>query len=180
MPVDIFWQDLVKSGLDYLVVAIDGVTQNVYQKYRTNGNLELALSNLKKIIKYRKEYKSNLVVEWQMIDFPWNRQQQKMARQMAKRIKCDRFRIIKEMVLERLANKNSNQSRKRGCLLPYIIFIINAYQQVRPCFKIYHEDMVVGKWQPESFDSIWNGEELKNIRDRHKIATRIGCRTCRE
>ena len=69
---DEFWKDLVASGLDRLIVAIDGITQSVYQKYRRKGDLELVMCNLKKIVSHKKLIGSKLIVEWQMIDFPWN------------------------------------------------------------------------------------------------------------
>ena len=41
---------LLTSSLDALHVSIDGVTQEVYEKYRVGGNLETVLNNLKKLI----------------------------------------------------------------------------------------------------------------------------------
>jgi radical SAM protein with 4Fe4S-binding SPASM domain len=45
--------ELVDSGLDSLVVAVDGATEATYQKYRQGGNLETVLSNLRTILKVR-------------------------------------------------------------------------------------------------------------------------------
>lgn len=41
---------LVNSGLDLLVVSIDGLTQETYQKYRKGGNIEKVLHNLKLVL----------------------------------------------------------------------------------------------------------------------------------
>ena len=48
----------VESGLDRLIISIDGTTQNVYQQYRVGGNLEKVLEGAKNIMKWKKELKS--------------------------------------------------------------------------------------------------------------------------
>ena len=44
---------LLTLNLDALHISIDGVTQEVYEKYRVGGNLETVFNNLKKLI-YKK------------------------------------------------------------------------------------------------------------------------------
>ena len=41
---------LLTSNLDALHVSIDGVTQEVYEKYRVGGNLETVFNNFKKLL----------------------------------------------------------------------------------------------------------------------------------
>jgi MoaA/NifB/PqqE/SkfB family radical SAM enzyme len=48
----------VESGLDRLIISIDGTTQNVYQQYRVGGNLDKVLQGAKNIVKWKKELKS--------------------------------------------------------------------------------------------------------------------------
>ena len=42
-------EEYVASGLDYMLVSIDGATQEVYQKFRRNGSLEIVFRNLEKL-----------------------------------------------------------------------------------------------------------------------------------
>jgi MoaA/NifB/PqqE/SkfB family radical SAM enzyme len=44
-----FLEDLVRSGLSLLHVDIDGLDQEVYEKYRRKGNLKTVIKNLTKI-----------------------------------------------------------------------------------------------------------------------------------
>jgi radical SAM protein with 4Fe4S-binding SPASM domain len=44
---------LVDSGLDSLVVAVDGITQETYEKYRYGGRLERVISNIQNIVRVR-------------------------------------------------------------------------------------------------------------------------------
>jgi MoaA/NifB/PqqE/SkfB family radical SAM enzyme len=48
----------VESGLDRLIISIDGTTQDVYQQYRVGGNLEKVLQGAKNIVKWKKELNS--------------------------------------------------------------------------------------------------------------------------
>lgn len=48
----------VESGLDRLIISIDGTTQEVYQQYRVGGKLEKVLEGARNIVKWKKELKS--------------------------------------------------------------------------------------------------------------------------
>ena len=48
----------VESGLDRLIISIDGTTQEVYEQYRVNGSLEKVLAGTRAIIEAKKELKS--------------------------------------------------------------------------------------------------------------------------
>lgn len=48
----------VESGLDRLIISIDGTTQEVYQQYRVGGKLEKVLEGTKNIVHWKKELKS--------------------------------------------------------------------------------------------------------------------------
>lgn len=49
----------VESGLDRLIISIDGTTQDVYQQYRVGGKLEKVLEGTRNIIKWKKALKSS-------------------------------------------------------------------------------------------------------------------------
>src|ERR1700712_3365011 len=48
----------VESGLDRLIISIDGTTQDVYKQYRVGGNLEKVMQGARNIVKWKKELKS--------------------------------------------------------------------------------------------------------------------------
>jgi radical SAM protein with 4Fe4S-binding SPASM domain len=48
----------VESGLDRLIISIDGTTQDVYQQYRVGGKLEKVLQGAKNMVKWKRELKS--------------------------------------------------------------------------------------------------------------------------
>ena len=178
---DSFWENLVTSGLDTLIVAIDGISSPTYKRYRTNGNLRLVMSNLKKILKFRNQRKSRLFIEWQMIDFSWNRSEQDDARRLAKSLGCDRFQLIQNTYERRvLGSAEGKYLRSRNCLWPYVLLLVNVYGDVVPCFYPYCSPGVLGNLDDSTFGEIWNGKEIQRIRSKELIELRAGCSSCTE
>ncbi|MEO7210912.1 MAG: radical SAM protein, partial [Chitinophagaceae bacterium] len=48
----------MESGLDRLIISIDGTTQDVYQQYRRGGKLDKVIAGARNIVKWKKELKS--------------------------------------------------------------------------------------------------------------------------
>src|SRR3982751_4636054 len=48
----------IESGLDRLIISIDGTTQDVYQQYRVGGQLDKVIAGAKNIVKWKKELNS--------------------------------------------------------------------------------------------------------------------------
>jgi radical SAM protein with 4Fe4S-binding SPASM domain len=49
----------VESGLDRLIISIDGTTQETYQQYRVGGELNKVLEGARNILKWKKELRSS-------------------------------------------------------------------------------------------------------------------------
>ena len=85
-------EHLVRSGLDVLIVSLDGTTQEVYQVYRVNGYLDRVLDNIRLLVQKRAELGSvTPVLEWQFIVMRHNEHQVEEARRMAQDLGVDMF-----------------------------------------------------------------------------------------
>jgi len=51
-------REIVKSGLDRLIISIDGLTQETYEQYRVHGQLEKVIEGSKFLVDAKKEQKS--------------------------------------------------------------------------------------------------------------------------
>jgi radical SAM protein with 4Fe4S-binding SPASM domain len=51
-------KETVLSGLDRIIISIDGTTQETYQNYRVGGNLDKVLEGSKNIVKWKKQLQS--------------------------------------------------------------------------------------------------------------------------
>src|SRR3954463_4097371 len=55
---DVNARKTVESGLDRLIISIDGTTQETYEQYRVGGKLDKVLEGAANIVKWKKELKS--------------------------------------------------------------------------------------------------------------------------
>ena len=55
---DVNARKTVESGLDRLIISIDGTTQEVYEQYRVGGKLDKVIEGTKNIVKWKRELKS--------------------------------------------------------------------------------------------------------------------------
>ena len=87
-------QKTVESGLDRLIISIDGTTQDVYAQYRVGGNLSKVLEGARNIVKWKKLLKSKTpFVFFQFLVVRPNEHQLKDILTLAKEIGVDDVRF---------------------------------------------------------------------------------------
>ncbi len=177
---DEFWEKIVLSGVDRMILSIDGLTPEVYTKYRRKGDLELIFKNLDKLLYYRNMHNSSIMFEWQMIKFEWNKHQWVEANRRANELGVDLFQLIQNAYEIRGPKAKKNVRRKNNCIWAYIFLVINVYGDILPCCKMGQHPGNVGNMFNEDIKSIWNGNEIYKIRDPKLIRKRPGCKTCCE
>src|SRR3954470_23957388 len=75
----------VESGLDRLIISIDGTTQEVYEQYRIGGSLEKVLEGTKNILLWKKKLNSSTPhVIFQFLVVKPNQHQLKEVKKIAK------------------------------------------------------------------------------------------------
>ncbi len=80
------------SGLDYMLVSVDGATQPVYQIFRRNGKLELVFENLAKLVAAKRKLGARTpVIAWRFITFRHNVHEIPLARKKARELGVDQF-----------------------------------------------------------------------------------------
>ena len=86
-------EELVSSKIvSSIVVAIDGVSQDVYSIYRRQGNINHVIENIKKVNALKDKYKvSHPLLTWQYILFDHNQHEAEDAAKLAKELNMDIF-----------------------------------------------------------------------------------------
>jgi radical SAM protein with 4Fe4S-binding SPASM domain len=80
----------VESGLDRLIISIDGTTQETYQQYRIGGNLDKVLEGAANIVKWKKQLKSRTpFIIFQFLVVRHNEHQIEEVKKLAKQIGVD-------------------------------------------------------------------------------------------
>ncbi len=177
---------LLTSNLNALHVSIDGVTQEVYEKYRVGGNLEMVFNNLKKLVAAKNLYKSSTKIVWDFIVMKHNEQQVEEAKKIANdfgvaiKIDCVRTHLkedtlspVDEMIdiygewLPDDPKYNSYnmdaKTRKKSlkfCKSPWLETMVNWNGDVFPCSCVHTEEKDrMGNIFEQDFAEIWNGRK---------------------
>lgn len=77
-------EKIVRSGLDVLIVAMDGASQETYEKYRVNGRFEKVYNGMKAVSEAKKKHKSKTPeIELQFIVMKHNEHEGEKIRSLA-------------------------------------------------------------------------------------------------
>jgi MoaA/NifB/PqqE/SkfB family radical SAM enzyme len=83
----------VESGLDYIVLSIDGATQAVYERFRQKGALELVYENTRKLVAAKERLRRRTpVIAWRFLAFEHNVHEIPAAMEIARQMRLDQFR----------------------------------------------------------------------------------------
>jgi pyruvate-formate lyase-activating enzyme len=84
----------VASGLDFLVLSIDGATQPIYQQFRRNGNLDVVYRNIRNLVEAKQRLgKQTPILNWQFLAFEHNRHEIPLAIQTARELGVDMISV---------------------------------------------------------------------------------------
>ena len=181
----------VESGLDRLIISVDGTTQEVYQQYRVGGKLEKVLEGARNIVKWKKELKSKTpFVFFQFLVVKPNEHQIEEIKRLGKEIGVDQVRFKTAQVYD--YENDPNQ------LIPSISKY-SRYKKDRNgkttvknglsnhCWKLWHSNVItwdglvvpccfdkdamhqLGNLKMQSFKEIWHNDNYRQFR--HELMT---------
>lgn len=187
-------EQIVKSGLEYLIVSLDGTTQDVYEQYRVRGELDLVMHNLRDIIAAKKRLRSKTpTIEWQFLVFKHNEHQMAAAEELAPQIGVDKLRFrspgfpLGDYKLKAKASQQEaedrwmptdpaywelhpGQMRKDGylwdepCYYLYRSMTVNPGGGVAACCIVYKDRQDFGNLVRDDLATIWNNQQYQRSR----------------
>ena len=177
-------EDLVLSGLDHLKVSLDGMSDEVYERYRVNGNLDLVKSNLRRVVAAKTQHRRKRpIVEVQYINFGYNGHQIGDARAFAQAAGVDVFSSFQSLPDYHWLRYDGPEAVRAGvaCSALWMTIDVSSDGTVYPCD--YGEDngmAPVGSMLETEFGELWNGREMRHLRRsfRRERAT-LGAEQCR-
>jgi len=176
----------VESGLDRLIISIDGTTQDVYQQYRVGGKLDKVLEGTRNIIKWKKELKSKTpFVFFQFLVVKPNEHQVDEIKKLAREIGVDEVRFKTAQVYDfkndpnQLIPDNKKFSRYRKnnsgeyeiknelsnhCWRLWHSPVITWDGLVVPCCFDKDAQHQMGDLKNKSFKEVWSDKEYVRFR----------------
>jgi radical SAM protein with 4Fe4S-binding SPASM domain len=84
----------IQSGLDKLIISIDGTSEDTYKEYRVGGSLAKVLDGTREILRQKRTLKSKTPhVVWQFIVFSHNEHEIGSVKELAREIGVDEIKI---------------------------------------------------------------------------------------
>ncbi len=84
---DEFLKGLILSGTNYIIISIDGMSPETYEKYRVDGDFHMAMSNMEKLARLKHQLKMDKPrLEWQYLVFSFNEHELPQAIRHARKI----------------------------------------------------------------------------------------------
>ncbi len=180
----------VLSGLDRLIISIDGTTQEVYEQYRIGGKLSKVLEGARNIVAAKQELKSKTpFIIFQFLVVKPNEHQIKEVQQLAKQVGVDQLRLKTAQVYDYITDPNqlipNNKKYSRykyddNGNMQYKANLANT------CWRIHHAPVItwdglvvpccfdkdathqLGNLQMQDFKTIWKNENYQYFRQQLK------------
>ncbi len=192
----------VESGLDRLIISVDGTTQESYQSYRIGGDLQKVIDGTKNILKWKKELRSKTPhVIFQFVVFRQNENEVEEIKKLGKQLGVDEVKIKTAQIYDytqgndripinekfsRYKKTNSQfsilNSQLLGCWKMWNSCVITWDGNVVPCCFDKDAKHQLGNLQEKTFKEIWQNDSYKKFRtsllkSRKEIDI---CRNCSE
>ncbi len=196
-------EKLVDSGLDSLVFAVDGATQETYSKYRIGGNLDQVLANIRTIVSVKKRKGSETPrLNLRVVVSQHNEKELPLIRKIAEELGVD-FLTFKTMSM--ISNFGENldstyvpentkyrmyeyesksfkrKQRSFTCMRPWKRVTLDALGEIIPCEYEYKSRHSFGSISTEKpVISVWKGNVSKDFRKRFNLGNNefYLCKNC--
>lgn len=176
---------LVESGLDKLIISMDGATQEVYEKYRIGGKLSLAIKGVEEINYWKKQLKSSTpFVEIQFVVFKTNEHQLNEMKRLARKLHADRLSFKSAQLynfenghplLTSIKNFARYELKEDGkyalkakmhnrCYRLWSGAVINTQGDVLPCCFDKNASHTFGNLNSDSFATIYQNKKASGFR----------------
>ena len=166
---------VVDSGLDNLIVALDGATQESLVKYRIGADFDEIVAGMKAIVQAKKDRGVDFpFVELQYIVMDHNEHEIPAARELAKEIGVDRLTLKSTLRLnDDLQNERFGRGLKENkvCSRVWFSTVINWDGTINPCCYDANGHFTFGRVNADTnttFKDVWNGESFVSFREKSK------------
>jgi len=172
---------LVASGVDRIILDLDGTNQKTLVKYRKNADFNKVVEGIKRIVKGKKIKKTKYPeIELQFVIMKHNEHQVNQMKKLASELGIDILifksaRINNEEEAKEWLPKNKKFSRydsgikrnkkiKNKCDLLWTGGLIYWDGNVCPCCYDYQSQFILGNINEKSFKEIWNNPMFQAFR----------------
>ena len=157
--------ELVDSGLDYLIIALDGADKDTYERHRVGGNFDKVVENIKAVVATRQAKGSRTpYLEIQFLIFDTTVAQLDRMRALAASLGVDRL-LVKEARNEKNEPVRKKASFKvRPCFWLWSVLNLNWQCDIKVCCDGLMERFSFANVLQGGVRNAWNCSAMQNVR----------------
>jgi len=174
-----YLERLMRSGLSYIHIDVDGATQDTYEKYRKGGDVNLVLKNLEEIVGIKSKLNLNEpIIEAEMLVMSHNEHEIELVEKILRGIGVDKIKQGKIQVNPSLSKDwlplNSDHVYKTyqdkvsidkdPCHWPWSGMVINWNGGVSACCIVDDSSADFGNALEVGIAEIWNNNNYQAAR----------------
>lgn len=152
---------LIDSGLSHIIVSIDGLTQDVYEKYRVGGNLTNVLSNLNELIAAKKASGRGPYIEVQYLEMDHNKNHTIEFKKLTKNWPVEKVTIIS------ICNQKSalaKVGKPKRCYWLWFVLTVDSSGYYKLCANAFTYKFPSITIDEMSVSEFWTSKHLSNAR----------------
>ena len=174
---------LVRSGIDKLIVSLDGMDSETYSRYRVAGDIDKVTAGIRNVSSELLKFKTSLKLEVQFLVNRFNESQIPLVKKFAKEVNASlKLKSVQVLnmeeteqwmpAIEKFKRYKKNQNGifipknhfNNNCLRLWMNPVITWDGKVIPCCFDKNAEHVMGDLNEQSFREIWLGEKFKTFR----------------
>lgn len=163
-------RDLMKNGVKYFRLSIEGSNKEDYEKIRVNGKFEVLLKNMEILKNLRDREFNDVNISINSVYMENNQDIIEFYDTFAHLVDEITYSPINNMGGEIRGVKPDNWRRKRLCIIPFERVYITWDGLLTMCCLDSMNKLIMGDAKKDSIKDIWYGEKYKRYRRLHKIA----------
>jgi radical SAM protein with 4Fe4S-binding SPASM domain len=165
-PQEEYLRRIVKSGLDKMMISLDGITSESYEQYRVKGNFDWVRANVEILARLKRELRSKTPkLLWKFIVFDHNRHEVAQVPALYKKWGFDDYRIDIDRADEGVVSAHKSMfARKKSCFWLYSTMRLDADGKVNPCCSFVDTNWKLGNVLRTDIQQLWNSEPYRKMR----------------
>lgn len=174
----------IESGLDKLIVSVDGIDQKTYEKYRIGGNIDKVFEGIKNLVRWKKQLRrKNPMIVLQFLVLKSNQHQVGEVRKLGRSLGVDQVSLKTAQIYDfkkgsGLIPDNPAYSRYKAingsyrvngrltndCWRMWSSSVITWDGKVVPCCFDKDADYVLGNLKEDTLQTIWRASGQNRFR----------------
>jgi radical SAM protein with 4Fe4S-binding SPASM domain len=196
---------VIATGLDSLIVSLDGATPETYREYRVGGNFDTVINGMRSLVEAKHRLRSRTpIIHLQFILFKHNEHEIEEVKRLAGELGVDKITYKTAQIYasediqtylpetkefrryevqdDSFELRNGKNGVPNMCRKLWMQPVVNWDGSITPCCFDKDGDYTMGQFGNEGFEAVWNNPAFNAFR-RRVLTNRSGiemCRNCTE